>query len=110
MNLIRLRTRPVSVLFMFFVLFLAACQTYDDPNRRTPGEVTDDSAIYTAVKAKLIADPDIQGLKINVDVYQGAVTLTGRIPSEVLRNRALKIATEVKGVVKVHDSLALITE
>ena len=103
-------TRLRLVLFAVFMTVLSACQSYDDPNRRTPGELTDDSAIYTAVKAKLIADPDIQGLKINVDVYQGAVTLSGRIPSEVLRNRALKIATEVRGVVKVHDSLALITE
>jgi len=97
------------LLAMLMALF-GGCQSYDDPSRRTPGEMTDDSAIYTAVKAKLIADPDIQGLSINVDVYQGAVTLSGRIPSEVLRNRALKIATEVRGVVKVHDSLALITE
>jgi hyperosmotically inducible periplasmic protein len=103
-------TRLRFALFALTMAVLAACQTYDDPNRRTPGELTDDSAIYTAVKAKLIADPDIQGLKINVDVYQGAVTLSGRIPSEVLRNRALKIAAEVRGVVKVHDSLALITE
>ena len=103
-------TRLRFALFAFTMAVLAACQTYDDPNRRTPGELTDDSAIYTAVKAKLIADPDIQGLKINVDVYQGAVSLCGRIPSEVLRNRALKIATEVRGVLKVHDSLALITE
>ncbi len=103
-------TRLRIFLAILFLSFFAACQSYDDPSRRTPGEVTDDSAIYTAVKAKLIADPDIQGLSINVDVYQGAVTLSGRIPSEVLRNRALKIATEVKGVVKVHDSLALITE
>ena len=103
-------TRLRLCLLTLLIGLMAACQTYDDPNRRTPGELTDDSAIYTAVKAKLIADPDIQGLKINVDVYQGTVTLSGRIPSEVLRNRALKIATEVRGVVKVHDSLALITE
>ncbi|MCP5179552.1 MAG: BON domain-containing protein [Pseudomonadales bacterium] len=99
-----------SFLLVTLLAALAACQTYDDPNRRTPGEVTDDTAILTTIKAKLIADPDIQGLSIDVDVYQGVVTLAGRIPSEVLRARALRIASTVKGVTRVHDSLALITE
>lgn len=100
--------KSLIIAALFGVLF--ACQTYDDPARRTPGEITDDTAILTAIKAKLIADRDIQGLQIDVDVYQGEVTLSGRIPSEVLRNRAIKIASEIKGVIKVHDSLALITE
>jgi osmotically-inducible protein OsmY len=99
-----------SVIAVCCLWLLAACQSYDDPNRRTPGEITDDTAIHTTIKAKLIADRDIQGLQIDVDVHQGEVTLSGRIPSEVLRNRAIKIASGVKGVSKVHDSLALITE
>lgn len=99
-----------SMLIAALFCVLSACQSYDDPARRTPGEITDDTAILTAIKAKLIADRDIQGLQIDVDVYQGEVTLSGRIPSEVLRNRAIKIASEIKGVTKVHDSLALITE
>jgi len=101
----------LKTLFTVCCLWLiAACQSYDDPNRRTLGEITDDTAIHTAIKAKLIADRDIQGLQIDVDVHQGEVTLSGRIPSEVLRNRAIKIASEVKGVQTVHDSLAMITE
>jgi len=99
-----------SLLFIALFAVLTACQSYDDPSARTPGEVTDDTAILTAIKTKLIADRDIAGLQIDVDVYQGEVTLTGRIPSEVLRNRAIKIASGIKGVTKVHDSLALITE
>ncbi|MEZ5597668.1 MAG: BON domain-containing protein [Pseudomonadales bacterium] len=86
-----------SFLLVTLLAALAACQTYDDPNRRTPGEVTDDTAILTTIKAKLIADPDIQGLSIDVDVYQGVVTLAGRIPSRSAAGKGAAYRQHGKG-------------
>jgi hypothetical protein len=42
------------------------------------GAVTGDPGITSAVKTKLLADPDVSGLRIDVDTREGAVTLTRR--------------------------------
>ncbi len=81
---------------------LAACTT---PSGRTAGQVVDDSTITTKVKAKLIKDSVLQGFAIDVDTFQGEVTLTGavNIPEQV--ERAGRIARETRGVRKVNNLL-----
>jgi hyperosmotically inducible protein len=95
---------------VILVLALPGCQTYRDGEGRTVGEVTDDVAIQTAVKSRLLADPDVSGLRIQTEVYRGVVTLYGRVPDEPSRRLALRIAEEVKGVVRVDDRLTIVTE
>ena len=85
-----------------------AARAYNDPSKRTIGEITDDTAIRTGVKTRLIRDPDLPGRKIRVRVRQGAVTLSGRIPSDPLKVKAGRLAAEVKGVKSVDNQLTLI--
>lgn len=92
--------RAVSgVLALVLLSQLSGCTgAYRDPHARTFGEVTDDLAIGTKVKSGLFADKQVSGLRINVDVRQGVVTLRGRVPSAEAAERARAIAAAVKGV------------
>jgi osmotically-inducible protein OsmY len=69
------------------------------------GEVLTDAAITTAVKSKFLADPDVSGMKIDVDTTNGVVTLHGTVPSAVERRRAVELAKETNGVKSVKDDL-----
>jgi hyperosmotically inducible periplasmic protein len=72
------------------------------------GEIVDiaaDGAITTAVKTKFLADPSISGLKIDVDTKGNVVTLTGIVPTEAEKTRALETARKTDGVKSVVDNL-----
>ena len=69
-----------------------------EPNRPV-GQVIDDVAITAAVKAKLLADPKVGGLKVDVDTRSGVVYLTGdHIKSQEEIDQAIKLAKETAGV------------
>lgn len=69
------------------------------------GAVATDAAVTTAVKSKLLADPDVGGLKIDVDTRGGIVTLTGTVASRTEADQAVKIARSTDGVTRVVDNL-----
>ncbi|RGE45264.1 BON domain-containing protein [Comamonas testosteroni] len=71
------------------------------------GAALDDAGITAAVKTDLIKAPDISALKIDVDTKGGAVTLTGEVPSEALKNQAGDIAKAAKGVTSVTNNLTV---
>jgi hyperosmotically inducible protein len=87
---------------------VSACQSYRDGDRRTPGQVTDDVAIQTAVVSRFLADPQVAGMKIRTEVYNGVVTLYGGVPDENTRRLALALARDVKGVLQVQDRLTIV--
>jgi len=98
----------VTTLAIVLLLVVAGCQTYlDDAASRTPGEVTDDLTIHTVVKTRLLRDDDVRGLRINVDVNKGVVTLSGTVRSEAERQRAVAVATGMPNVVRVVDNLVV---
>ncbi len=76
-------------------------------DNRTAGQTIDDQAILTSVKTKLLADPDVSGLKINVDVFQGVVTLRGYVKNQSEINRAIELANATSGVKRVDSKLVL---
>jgi osmotically-inducible protein OsmY len=71
------------------------------PEKRSTGEVIDDTAITTKVKTNLLADPQASAFAINVETDRGVVRLTGIVNSEAERQRAIQIAQEVGGVKRV---------
>jgi hyperosmotically inducible protein len=77
-----------------------------DATGRT-GEVMGDAAITTAVKTKLLGDPSVSGLKIDVDTTNGVVTLTGNVPNAAEKTRAIELARETSGVKSVTDKLKI---
>ncbi len=87
-------------------LLLGACSgAYRDPQARTVGDVTDDLAIGAKLKTKLLADQRVSGLRINVDVHQGVVTLRGRVPNSADAEHAVELARQVKGVTQVVNQM-----
>jgi hyperosmotically inducible periplasmic protein len=78
-----------------------------EPNRPV-GQVMDDAAITAAVKAKLLADPQVGGLKIDVDTRNGVVYLTGdHMKSQAEIDQAIKLAKETSGVKSVENKLVV---
>jgi hyperosmotically inducible protein len=71
------------------------------------GEVVTDAAITSAVKTKLLGDPDVKGLNIDVDTANGVVTLTGVVHTAAERREALRLAKDTKGVKNVKNNLKL---
>jgi hyperosmotically inducible protein len=75
---------------------------------RPVGQVIDDAAITAAVKAKLLADPTVGGLKIDVDTREGVVYLTGdQMKSQAEIDQAIKLAKETSGVKSVENKLII---
>jgi hyperosmotically inducible periplasmic protein len=71
------------------------------------GEVVTDAAITSAVKTKLLGDPDVKGLNIDVDTSNGVVTLTGVVHTAAERTEALRLTRGTKGVKNVKNTLKL---
>ena len=89
-------------------ILTGGCKAYvDESAGRTAGEVIDDAFIDMRVKARLIGDKELSGFRIKVDVDKGVVRLRGKIKRPELRQRALKLVREVRGVVDVIDKLEL---
>jgi len=75
---------------------------------RSMGEVMDDARITAAVKAKLLADPIVGGLKIDVDTREGVVYLSGdHMKSQAEIDQAVKLTRETSGVKSVENKLAI---
>lgn len=66
-------------------------------------EVMDDASVTAKVKAKLLADPEVAGVHIDVDTIDGQVTLNGKVASEDQRAEAEKLATRTEGVKSVRN-------
>lgn len=76
---------------------------------RSLGTKLDDASITTGVKTKLIKDSEIHAADINVDTFEGVVTLHGNVPSGSAKRRAVKLAKSVKGVKSVRSKLVVVS-
>jgi len=75
-----------------------------DPDR-TLGVRIDDAGITRRVKERLLDDPVVKGLQIDVDTRDGVVFLTGSVPSEIERKQAIQLAKTTEGVKGVEVNL-----
>lgn len=60
------------------------------------------------IKAKLISEPGLPSMNINVDTTDGLVTLSGKVETNEQVARAVKIALETDGVHKVISTLQVV--
>jgi osmotically-inducible protein OsmY len=68
-------------------------------------EVAANARITAALKAKLLAEPGLSALAINVDTTDGVVTVSGKVASHDQVARVVKLALETDGVHKVISTL-----
>jgi osmotically-inducible protein OsmY len=86
-------------------LLLVACES--GPEKRSAGEVFDDTAVLAKTKAALVNDPEIKGLKIDVDVKRGVVTLTGVAHSDREKKKIVDTVYGVNGVKSVQTDIRI---
>lgn len=75
---------------------------------RSAATTAKDAAITAKVKTKLLADPDVSGMKIDVDTRSSAVSLSGTAASEAQMVKAASLAAQVDGVSTVTNRLTVV--
>jgi hyperosmotically inducible protein len=88
------------VLLVVLPLLLAACG-------KSIGETIDDATITARVKTALLNDPEVGGLKIDVDTTLGVVTMSGIVKSRAEEQRAVQLARGIPGVREVRSTLVV---
>ncbi len=78
-------------------------------NKETVGSSIDDAWIHSKIVAKLVLDSDTPERKINVDVYNGVVTLRGTVNSAAEKEEAVQVAKDTDGVKRVNNMLKVAT-
>src|SRR5215510_12094229 len=104
MQTMRMKHNYATILLLAITLlaplFVSACG-------KSVGETIDDGAITAQVKTSLLNDPQVAGLKIDVDTFKGVVTLSGSVKSAAERDKAVSLARQVKGVTDVKSTLQI---
>lgn len=90
---------------LVLVVFIAGCAA--TRHRESTGEYVDDSVLTAKVKAEIFNDPMLKVLQINVESYKGVVQLSGFVDSEQASTKAVELASSVKGVKSVKNSLVV---
>jgi hyperosmotically inducible protein len=70
-------------------------------------DATADARITGAIKAKIVADPNLSALSISVSTTDGCVTLAGTASSVDNIRRAMTIAYDTDGVTQVISTLSV---
>jgi hyperosmotically inducible protein len=92
-------TRRVLVgLLCLLPVFAAGCG-------KTVVETIDDATITARVKTALLNDPQVGGMKIDVDTTKGVVTMSGIVKSKAEEMRAVELARQTPGVKDVKSTL-----
>ena len=84
----------------FIAVALAGCLTVGCTKR-----TASDQALKTDIQSKLYADNTTKAANISVDVKNGAVTLSGDVPSSDVELEAMKVANSTAGVAGVNDQM-----
>ena len=71
----------------------------------TAGEYVDDSTMHTKVTEIVVKDPDAHYFKIDVNIIQGDVVLTGFVNSRETEERLIGKIRELRGVKSVKSLL-----
>jgi osmotically-inducible protein OsmY len=94
----------LSVLMVFGLALFSGCASMTG---ETAGENIDDSTIHTEVNAIVVNDPDAHYFKIDVNVTQGNVVLTGFVNSRQTEGRLVAKIKEIRGVKSVKSLLKM---
>jgi hypothetical protein len=91
----------VAALLLLVPLLTAGCA-------KTVSGTFDDATITTRVKTLLLNDREVGVLPIEVDTFQGVVTLSGTVHSDAQRDQAIALARKAIGVKDVRSTLTVV--
>jgi osmotically-inducible protein OsmY len=75
-----------------------------------PARAQSDAWITSKVKVALLTTRDMPGLPIDVDTYDGVVTLSGKVKTEAERQHAEQVASRIDGVRDVRDLVQVVPD
>jgi len=81
---------------------------YLGKDQRNPTQIAADGSITATIKSKFIGDKYVDAFDINVDTYNGEVTLHGDVTNTIAREQAGKLAAEVDGVKNVDNQIRVL--
>jgi hyperosmotically inducible protein len=76
-------------------------------DERKPEVIASDSAITTRIKSKYAVDSVVSVFGIGVRTYEGEVTLSGAVSSDVARDVAVTLAKDTGGVKSVASQIVV---
>jgi sporulation protein YlmC with PRC-barrel domain len=91
-------------LVISLILLVAGCAGVTG---KTAGQTVDDARINAEINSKFVRDPLLSAIRIDVDSFQGNVTLSGSVPSREAEQRAIALARETSGVKSTVSNLAI---
>ncbi len=92
---------PKFIAALLAVFLIAGLCFAADKTPITDGIITDN------VRIKLASDQVVKGGALNVDVKAGVVTISGSVENDKQKQRAAKLAKQVKGVKQVINNINL---
>ncbi|PTU30291.1 BON domain-containing protein [Stenotrophobium rhamnosiphilum] len=98
-----LKTISIAVMLASSAFFVGGCASNGHPH--TAGEVVDDAAITTKVKAALLAEKDVNSMAIEVKTFNGTVQLSGFVDSQWQIAKAGQVTAAIGGVQNVRNDL-----
>jgi hyperosmotically inducible protein len=78
-----------------------------DVQQQESKRIAKDSAITTKIKSKYLVEKNFRSFKVSVETKDGVVILSGFVKDEATKVRAQQIASKVKGVKSVTNSLVV---
>jgi hyperosmotically inducible protein len=85
------------------VLFALGCAA--TPTQESTGEYTDDASINSRVKSAILNEPGLK--QIDVETYTRNEQLSGFVATRGEMDRAVDLAHDVEGVLKVKNDMRL---
>jgi hypothetical protein len=71
-------------------------------------ETVEEAGLTAKIKAKMALDDSVKARAIDVSTSGTTVTVSGKVPSEAVRQRALALTRETAGVTDVVDHLEVV--
>jgi hypothetical protein len=96
--------KKLAIILVLIAFVMIGCKSMTG---KTTEEAANDAAIVSNLNGKILADPDLKFLQINVNSYEGNVTLTGRVPSEAAQSKLMNLAKSIEGVKSVTPNLVV---
>lgn len=101
----RMFNRIATVFSVIILASLLGCAS--TATQEGTGEYVDDTVITTKVKAEIFQDASLKSAEINVETFKGVVQLSGFVNSQADINKAVEVASRVKGVKSVKNDMRL---
>jgi hyperosmotically inducible periplasmic protein len=100
-----IRTTLAATVTAIALLTTAGCAV--TRGQESVGAYADDTAITTAVKARLYENKDVAGTSIRVETMKGTVMLSGFAKDATEKSTAETLAWKVEGVKSVKNEIAI---